>query len=141
VKKQITIATVLDVRKKLESLPRIDNAHRKVTTREALQVLKKQITDLRNKGYTFVQIAEELSRNGIEMKESTLRLYRKGGKQQRQPLSEPRRAEPLVGSRPTEAEETKPRPPAGSRSGQFEQLGLGTDRSLPHQFSTCIVSW
>ncbi len=57
-KKQITIATVLDVRKKLESLPRIDNAHRKVTTREALQVLKKQITDLRNKGYTFVQIAE-----------------------------------------------------------------------------------
>jgi len=125
VKKQITLATVLDVKKKLESLPRIDNEQRTVTTREALQALKKQITKLRNKGYTFVQIAEELSRNGIEVKESTLRLYRKGGKLQRQPLSEPRRAEPLVGSRPTEAEETKPRPPAGSRSGQFEQLGLG----------------
>jgi len=125
VKKQITLATVLDVRKKLESLPRIDNAHRNVTTREALQVLKKQITELRNKGYTFVQIAEELSRNGIEVKESTLRLYRKGGKLQRQPVSEPHRAPPVAGSRPTEAEEPKPRPSVGARSGQFEQLGLG----------------
>ena len=40
----------------------------------------KQITELRNKGYTFVQIAEELSRHGIEVEESTLRLYRKGGR-------------------------------------------------------------
>ena len=124
-KKQITLATVLDVKKKLESLPRIDNEQRTVTTREALQVLKKQITDLRNKGYTFVQIAEELSRNGIEVKESTLRLYRKGGKLQRQPVSEPHRAAPVAGSHATEAEEAKPRPPAGSRSGQYEQLGLG----------------
>ena len=61
-KKQITLATALDVKKKLDSLPRIDNAQRIVTTREALQVLKKQISELRNKGYTFVQIAEELSR-------------------------------------------------------------------------------
>jgi hypothetical protein len=53
VKKQITLAAVLDVKKKLESLPRIDNAQRMVTTREAIQVLKKQITELRNKGYTF----------------------------------------------------------------------------------------
>jgi len=80
VKKQITLATVLDVKKKLDSLPRIDNAQRTVTIREAIQVLKKQITELRNKGYTFVQIAEELSRHGIEVKESTLRLYRKCGK-------------------------------------------------------------
>ena len=124
-KKQITLATALDVKKKLDSLPRIDNAQRIVTTREALQVLKKQISELRNKGYTFVQIAEELSRHGIEVKESTLRLYRKGGKPQAQPVGEPHRAAPVAGSRPKQAEETRPRPPAGSRSGEYEQLGLG----------------
>ena len=124
-KKQITLATVLDVKKKLDSLPRIDNAQRTVTTREAIQVLKKQITEVRNKGYTFVQIAEELSRHGIEVKESTLRLYRKGGKLERQPVSDSYRAALVASSRPIEAEEAKPRPSAGSRSGQFEQFELG----------------
>ena len=139
-KKQITIATVLDVRKKLESLPRIDNAHRKVTTREALQVLKKQITELRNKGYTFVQIAEELSRNGIEVKESTLRLYRKGGKQQRQSLSEPLRAEPLAPAPQRQRKLNRGLPRVVGQVSSSSS-GLGTGRSLPHQFSTCIVSW
>jgi len=124
VKKQITLAAVLDVKKKLDSLPRIDNTQRTVTTREAIQVLKKQITELRNKGYTFIQIAEELSRHGIEVKESTLRLYRKGGKPERQPVSDSHRAAPVIISSGKE-EDSKTRPPVGSRSGQFEQLGFG----------------
>ena len=123
-KKQITLAAVLDVKKKLESLPGIDNTQRIVTTREAISVLKKQITELRNKGYTFVQIAEELSRHGIEVKESTLRLYRKGGKLEQQSVCHAYRAAPVAGSRPIEAEGAKPRPSA-SRSGQFEQFELG----------------
>jgi hypothetical protein len=124
VKKQITLAAVLDVKKKLESLPRIDNAQRMVTTREAIQVLKKQITELRNKGYTFVQIAEELSRHGIEVKESTLRLYRKGDKLERQSVSHTHRASPVPVSA-VRGDESKTRPPVGSHSGQFEQLGFG----------------
>ena len=123
-KKQITLAAVLDVKKKLESLPRIDNAQRMVTTREAIQVLKKQITELRNKGYTFVQIAEELSRHGIEVKESTLRLYRKGGNVDRQSVSHAHRASPVTVSA-VRGEESKTRPSVGSHSGQFEQLGFG----------------
>jgi hypothetical protein len=81
VKKAITLAAVLDAKKRLESLPKIENAKRVITTREAVQILKKQITELRSKGYSLVQIAEELSKQGIEVKESTLRLYRKPGNQ------------------------------------------------------------
>ena len=103
-KKQITLAAVLDVKKKLEGLPGIDNAQRMITTREAIQVLKKQITELRNKGYTFVQIAEELSRHGIEVKESTLRLYRKGGKLEREPVGDSHRAAPVIISSVKEAD-------------------------------------
>jgi hypothetical protein len=124
VKKQITLAAVLDAKKKLESLPRIDNAQCMVTTREAIQVLKKQITELRNKGYTFVQIAEELSRHGIEVKESTLRLYRKGGKLERRSVSKAHRDSPVSVSA-VRGDESKTRPPVGSHSGQFEQLGFG----------------
>ena len=89
-KNPLTLSTVLEAKKKLESLPRMENSKRVITTREAVQILKKQITDLRGKGYSLVQIAEELSKQGIEVKESTLRLYRKGGRSQKQPDSRDR---------------------------------------------------
>ena len=92
-KKPITLGTVLEAKKKLENLPKMENSQRVITTREAVQILKKQITELRGKGYSLMQIAEELSKQGIEVKESTLRLYRKGGISSKQPDSRDR-AEP-----------------------------------------------
>ena len=77
-KAAITKAKVDDVANALDNLPEVTPEKHTLTIREAVNLLKPQITDLRQKGYTVEQIAEELSKAGISVKASTLKLYIKG---------------------------------------------------------------
>jgi len=49
-----------------------------LSKQEAVQALKKEIMSLKNKGYDFSEIAEQLANAGIQISAATLKTYLRG---------------------------------------------------------------
>src|SRR5579883_429301 len=89
-KTRLTIEQVEQLKQSLSALPELPPKQRSVTTKEAVELLKEQIRELRAKGYSFEQIAEHLRNGGLAVGHSTLRNYAK----------EPRRSKRRKAARP-----------------------------------------
>ena len=79
-KQDITLAKVESIRKRLESLPEVKPSERHLSMRETVEALKPTISELRKRGYSIEAIASELSKDGVKVAASTLKLYAKGTK-------------------------------------------------------------
>ena len=60
---------------KLGELPAVEKRKRQHNKKEAIRLLARDIASLRRRGYTLGQIAEILTREGLEITERTLRNY------------------------------------------------------------------
>lgn len=69
------IDEVKKIAEKLKMLPKVEVVPTEVSRQDAVKLLLPQITALQAKGYTLLQIAENLTGSGIEISGSTLRSY------------------------------------------------------------------
>ncbi|UST77211.1 hypothetical protein [Pseudomonas siliginis] len=72
---KITIEAIENLQKSLKDLPPVENKEREVTKPDAVKLLASEIADLQERGYTIEMIAEILTKNGLELKASTLKSY------------------------------------------------------------------
>lgn len=72
---RITLATIDDLRRKLDELPPQAATHRAISKQEAVALLAKEVAALQNRGYTMDEIANVLSNNGLPVAVSTLKSY------------------------------------------------------------------
>lgn len=72
---QHLVATVEQIRNDLAEIPEMDNAHRKISTREAIRSLSEEIRALQKRGHSLESISTMLTEKGIEIKPNTLKMY------------------------------------------------------------------
>lgn len=88
----ITMATLEDLRRKLDELPPQDTLKREISKQEAVAMLTAQVGALQKRGYTVSEIADILTSNGLQITVATLKSYltrakstsRKGNRKERQ---------------------------------------------------------
>src|SRR3569623_179200 len=71
----ITLDKIEKLRATLSGLPEADESRRKVGTRKAVHLLRKDINALKRKGYTLEMIAEQLRAGGLGLSRATLKRY------------------------------------------------------------------
>ena len=72
----LTMGHVETIAAKLRDLPALETQHRRVTKQEAVKLLQGSIRDMiDNRGYTLVQVAELLSKDGVGLSPAALRSY------------------------------------------------------------------
>ena len=110
---RLTVAAIEAIRADLAAVPPKDESAREVTRLEAIARVRGEVMALRDRGYSWQEVAEMLSTKGCRVTAATLRteLSRKGGvtarkaRDRRPRGSEPpepdRRGHPAVGGSPT----------------------------------------
>ncbi len=78
--------TAADVQTIAEKLDQLQEKPRPLSTREIVNMLKPKITALRAKGYSFDEIAAELTRHGIKISGLSLKSYTGTKKPARKPV-------------------------------------------------------
>ena len=72
----LTMGHVETIAARLRDLPTQETQHRRVTKQEAVKLLQGPIRDMiDNRGYTLVQVAELLSKDGVVLSPAALRSY------------------------------------------------------------------
>jgi len=88
----ITIATVDNLRRKLDELPPQENVKHEVSKQEAVSLLADEITALQARGYAIDEIAQLLSNNGLPLSVATLKSYlSRARSSSRKPGAKPRK--------------------------------------------------
>lgn len=72
---RITIATIDELRRKLDELPPQDSVKREVSKQEAVALLSDQVKALQARGYTIDEIAGLLTTGGLPLSVATLKSY------------------------------------------------------------------
>lgn len=70
-----TLAEVERLREAMRSLPEVKAENRNLTNQDAVKQLADDIKALRDKGYTWDEVAAFMSKNGIDIKPTTLKSY------------------------------------------------------------------
>ncbi|WP_155856330.1 hypothetical protein [Acidiphilium cryptum] len=98
--------TAADVQAIAEKLDQLEEKPRPLSTREIINMLKPKVAALRAKGYSFDEIAAELTKNGIKISGLSLKSYTGAKKPVRKPVDKKSTA-------PDQSEDKSPEPPAG----------------------------
>ena len=113
----ITKAKLDEIADRLRNLPAVPKAERSHTKREAVQLLKPVIEQLKKKGYNLEQIATFLREESVEISTSSLRSYLQPTKSATARIHEPkpRSSKSMV---VTDTQDSKPQSTPGSGSFQ-----------------------
>ncbi len=71
-KQKVQKSNLKNIAKTMKKMPVAD---RKISRREAVMMIKKDIMQMQNKGYTLIEIAEFLTNSGLAITPATLRVY------------------------------------------------------------------
>lgn len=71
----ITKESVESLRSKLDAMPENDSPNRELSKFEAVRLLAASVKTLREKGYSYDEVAKMLAENGVPLTGSTLRSY------------------------------------------------------------------
>ncbi len=78
--------TAADVQAIAERLDQLEEKPRPLSTREIVTMLKPKVAALRAKGYSFDEIAAELTKHGIKITASSLKSYTGAKKPAKKPV-------------------------------------------------------
>lgn len=98
--------TIADVQVIAEKLDQLQEKPRPLSTREIVSMLKPKVAALRTKGYSFDEIAAELTRHGVKISGLSLKSYTGTKKPVRKPVDKKSIA-------PDQSEDKSPEPTAG----------------------------
>ncbi|AWV05319.1 hypothetical protein DM992_36200 [Burkholderia sp. JP2-270] len=133
--KRFTQAQWDAVARRLDALPPKPAHEHHVTVREAVNAMRPQIDAAQQKGYTFEEIVQQLSNEGVDISASTLRYamqrvakYHKAGRVERADSPGPGTASPRIKkpkqTRPPTVDQTENRDRKGSRRAMTKPGGM-----------------
>lgn len=101
-----------------------------------------EVTELKQRGYSYDQIKEFLAKNGVEVKRSTLISFVRRAEQRAQREAEERAMATSAGERPRRAQSRKPsrRPLACRCRASGDRLGNNHERPTQCQRRRCVRS-
>ncbi len=114
----ITKARLDEIAEKLKGLPAVPKAERSHTKREAVQLLKPVIEQLKKKGYSLEQIAAFLREESVELSTSSLRSYLQPKKSMAAQKIRESKPKPTKSTVVTETQDSKSQSTPGSGSFQ-----------------------
>lgn len=70
-----TLADVERIREAMKAMPDVKPEERTLNNQQAISELTAEITEMRQRGYTWEQVADFFTENGIAIKATTLKSY------------------------------------------------------------------
>jgi methionine synthase II (cobalamin-independent) len=109
-----TVEMIEKLSAEMKAMPEVDKSKQEKTKPEAVKMLSSEIKELQRRGYTLEQIAETMTKGGIDITTGTLKAYIQRAKGKRA-------AKPKVQAEKTNTETKKDVKEAGStkKSGTF----------------------
>lgn len=119
-----TLADVERIREAMKAMPEVKPEERNLNNQEAVIQLNEEIAAMRSKGYTWDQVAEFFTKNGIDIKATTLKSYARragaGSAKGRKPrVKRALAAKEAAAQAPARQEPTEVKPEAKPGSARF----------------------